>query len=169
MPLEKAPVENPDLLFKSLSLKAERHKAGAHETWDAPIFIACDKRDQGIYASPANGSDDPEFGEMRSDRVCGRSQLTNEQMPRSMQSQAGLLLWRFDRYETHIGPLHSFANRFGISRVILLAFDVRLHIGRRHVIEEGAYRGQIGPCVPCRLTVGTPAVAFNRLAMLGIN
>src|SRR6478736_6628423 len=115
MPLEKAPVENPDLLLKSLSLKAERHKAGAHETWDASIFIA------------SNKSDDPEFGEMRSDRVCGRSQLTDEQMPRPMQSQAGLLLRRFDRHKAHIGPLHGLANRFGISRVVLLAFDVRLH------------------------------------------
>jgi hypothetical protein len=68
MPLEKAPVENPDLLLNSLSLKAERHKADAHETRDASIFIASDKSDQGIYASSANGSDDPEFGEMRPDR-----------------------------------------------------------------------------------------------------
>ena len=95
MPIEKAPVENPDLLLESLSLKAERHKAGAHESWDAPIFIASDKSDQGIHASSANGSDDPEFGEMRPDRVCGRSQLTDEQMPCPVQSQACLLLWRF--------------------------------------------------------------------------
>src|SRR5271166_4659745 len=135
MPLDKAPVENPDLLLKSLSLKAERHKAGAHETWDASIFIASDKSDQGIYASSANGSDDPEFGEMRPDRVRGRSQLTDEQMPRPVQSQAGLLLRRFDRHEAHIGPLHGLANRFGIDRVVLLAFDVRLHVGRRHELH----------------------------------
>jgi hypothetical protein len=32
---------------------------------------------------------------MRPDRVRGRSQLTDEQMPCPVQSQACLLLWRF--------------------------------------------------------------------------
>ena len=53
-------------------------------------------------------------------------------MPRPMQSQAGLLLRRFNRHEAHSGPLHGLANRFGISRVVLLAFDIRLHVDRRH-------------------------------------
>jgi DNA helicase II / ATP-dependent DNA helicase PcrA len=38
MPLDKAPVENADLFPESLSLSAERHKAGAHESWNALTF-----------------------------------------------------------------------------------------------------------------------------------
>jgi len=49
-----------------------------------------------------------------------------------MQHQAALLLGCFDRHEAHARPLHCLADRFGIGRVILLAFDVRLHVGRRN-------------------------------------
>jgi hypothetical protein len=44
MSLDKAPVENADLFLKSLSLNAERHKAGAHESWNALTFNATSVR-----------------------------------------------------------------------------------------------------------------------------
>ena len=132
MPFDKPPIKNANLLPESMSLDAKRHEAAAHKARNSFIFASFDKGDQRIRASPAYGSNDPEFGEMRSDRVCNRCQLPDEQMPCPMQRQACLLLRRFDRHKTHVGPLHGLANRLGVGRVVLLAFDVRLHIGRRH-------------------------------------
>ena len=115
-----------------MSLDAKRHEAVAHKARNSFIFARSDNGDQGIHASAANGSSDPEFGEMRPDRVRNCCQLSDEQMPCPMQRQARLLLRRFDRHETHIRPLHRLANRLGVGRVVLLAFDVRLHIDRRY-------------------------------------
>jgi hypothetical protein len=88
MPLDKAPVENADLFPESLSLNAKRREAVAHKIRNTVIFAISDKSDQSIHASSANRSDDPDFGEMGSDRVRDRGQLADEQMPRSMQRQA---------------------------------------------------------------------------------
>jgi hypothetical protein len=113
MPLAKAPVENADLFPESLSLNAERHKAGTHESWNALTFVISNKSDQSLHASEPTGAMIP-FGEMRPDRVRGRSQLTDEQMPCPVQSQAYLLLFRFDRHKTHAAPLHRLANPLGV-------------------------------------------------------
>ena len=58
--------------------------------------------------------------------------LPDEEVPGAMKHQATLLLRRFGRHEAHAGPLHRFTDRLGIGRIVLLALDVGLHIGRRH-------------------------------------
>ena len=45
-----------------------------------------------------------------------------------MQHQTALLLGRFGRYEAHARPLDRFTDCLGISSIILLAFDIGLHV-----------------------------------------
>jgi hypothetical protein len=44
-----------------------------------------------------------------------------------------------------IRTLNGLANRFGIRRIVLLAFDVRLHVGRRHKFNFMPERREL-PC-----------------------
>src|SRR5271157_565820 len=53
-------------------------------------------------------------------------------MPSTMKRQTALLLWRLGWHEPHVRPGDGFANRFRVSRVVLLSLDIGLHVGRRH-------------------------------------
>jgi hypothetical protein len=57
--------------------------------------------------------------------------LPDEEVPRSMKHQAALLLGCLDRHETHTWPLYRLTDGLGVGSIILLAFDVGLHISRR--------------------------------------
>ena len=77
---------------------------------------------------------------MRADGVDDRGLLSDEEMPRTMQHQAALLFGRLGRHKAHARALHGLADGFGICRIVLLAFDIRLHVGRRnqpHGMAEG--------------------------------
>src|SRR5207248_9981192 len=69
---------------------------------------------------------------MSSDRIDHRGLLSNKQVPRAMKYQTTLLFWCFGRHKPHVGPADRLAYRLGISGIVLLSFDVWLHIGRRH-------------------------------------
>ena len=100
MPVDKAPVENADLVFERLNLEDEGHEAGAHKLWNTMVRTVCDDANQGFHSSAPDGSDNAELGEMGSDRVCGRSQLPDKEMPRPVQHQARLLVRRLDRHKS---------------------------------------------------------------------
>src|SRR5450759_113347 len=53
-------------------------------------------------------------------------------MPGSVKHQAALLLRRLGRNEPHVGSSDRFANRLGVSHVVLLPFDIGLHVSWRH-------------------------------------
>ena len=53
-------------------------------------------------------------------------------MAGTVEHQAALLLGSLGWHEPHVGPCDGLANGLRVSRVILLPFDVRLHIGRRY-------------------------------------
>src|SRR5476649_126650 len=61
-----------------------------------------------------------------------RGLLADEQMAGAVKHQAALLLRRLRRYETHIGSGDRLADSLCVSHVILLPFDIGLHVGRRH-------------------------------------
>ena len=50
----------------------------------------------------------------------------------AMQHQLALLLGRFDLHETHGRAPHRLADRLGVSRIVLVALDVGLHVLRWH-------------------------------------
>src|SRR4029077_20085461 len=53
-------------------------------------------------------------------------------MRRAMKYQADLLVSGLGLDEPHIGPGDSFTDGLSVSGVVLLPFNVRLHVGRRH-------------------------------------
>src|SRR5262249_22797598 len=80
----------------------------------------------------ADRHDDAELGKMGSDRVDYGGPLANEQMTGVMEHQAALLLGRLGRHKPHVRPANRFADRLGISGIVLLSLHVRLHAGWRH-------------------------------------
>ena len=53
-------------------------------------------------------------------------------MARAMKHQATLLLGGLGLHEPHVRPGDRFADGLGVSHVILLPFDIRPYVGRRH-------------------------------------
>ena len=53
-------------------------------------------------------------------------------MARAMEHQPALLLGRLDWHKPHIGSCDRLADGLGVGRIVLLPFDVRLDVGRRH-------------------------------------
>jgi hypothetical protein len=97
-----------------------------------PSVIGIGDFEQLLDASAPDKRDDPELGKVRSDRIDDGRLLANEQMSRAMEAQAALLLGRLGRHEAHVSPGDGFANRFCVSRIILLSLDIRLDVGGRH-------------------------------------
>ena len=75
---------------------------------------------------------DPKLGQMGADCIDHRGLLADEEMARAMQHQAALLLGRLGLDKPHVGPGHRFADCLGVSGIVLLPLDVRLHVGRQH-------------------------------------
>jgi hypothetical protein len=73
--------------------------------------------------------DDLELGKVRSDRIDDSRLLANEQLSGAMQAQAARLFGRLSRHEAHGWLGDSLANRFCVSSIVLLSFDIRLDIG----------------------------------------
>ena len=80
----------------------------------------------------ANRRNDPKLGKMGTDRIDHGSLLANEEVPGAVEHQAALLLGRLCLYEAHVWSHNGFADRLSIGSIVLLAFEVGLHIGRRH-------------------------------------
>src|SRR5271155_838271 len=76
--------------------------------------------------------DNAELGKMCSDRIDHRGLLTDEQMTCAVKHQTALLLGCLCWHEPHVGSSDGLANRLCVSHVVLLPFDVRFHVGRRH-------------------------------------
>ncbi|GGD45673.1 hypothetical protein GCM10010989_19840 [Croceicoccus pelagius] len=51
--------------------------------------------------------------------------LTDQELARAVQNQDGLPLRALDRYEAHGRAPHRFADRLGISRVVLLTAEIK--------------------------------------------
>ena len=96
--------------------------------------------------------DDPELGQMRADRIDHCGLLPDKEMASAMEHQAALLLWRLGRDEPHVRPGDRLTDRLGVSGIILLSLDVRLHISRRHQANGMAERLELARPVMRRRT-----------------
>jgi hypothetical protein len=76
--------------------------------------------------------DDPKLGKMGADRIDHRGPLADEQMACAVKHQATLLLGGLGLNEPHVGPGDGFADGLCVSRIVLLPFDVGLHVSRWH-------------------------------------
>ena len=84
--------------------------------------------------------DNTKLGKLSSDRIIHCGLLADEQMACAVKHQATLLLRRLGWHEPHIGPGDSFTDGLSVSGVVLLPFNVRLHVGRR---ASAARYGQV--------------------------
>jgi hypothetical protein len=104
-----------------LSLKCQETHTG-HLRNPPVAWIGYDV-EQFLDTVAPNRRNDPELGKMAPDRVDHRGLLTDEQMARSVEQQAALLLRSLGGHEPHVGPGDCFANRLCVSRVILLPLE----------------------------------------------
>ena len=74
----------------------------------------------------------PKLGKMGTQRIGYGIQLANDEMPRAMEHQAALLLQCFSLDEPHRRAPYRLADCLSVRGIVLLSFDVRLHLGRRH-------------------------------------
>src|ERR1700704_6042829 len=73
-----------------------------------------------------------ELCQQATDHVYQLRALLDEQVARPVERQRRLLLGGLDRDISHRRTRYRLADRLGVARIGLPAFDVRLHIGRRH-------------------------------------
>src|SRR5215470_6976413 len=87
--------------------------------------------------------DDAALDQEAADLIGHPRPLADEARAHAMQSQQVHLLRRLDRHEVHGLPLHSFRNRLGIAVVVLMTFEERLYVLRRHQTNIVSKRGEL--------------------------
>src|SRR5204863_6898010 len=132
VPGRDQPVELQYLLFDPTQLSPECRKTCTSYLRNSLVVWIGDDSEQFLDTAAPDRGNDPELGKMGPDRIDHRSLLTDEQMARAVEHQAALLLGSLGWHEPHVGPGHCLADRLCVSRVILLPFDIGLHVGRRH-------------------------------------
>lgn len=79
-----------------------------------------------------NWDSDAEFGEHTAHHVDQLRTLLDQQAANAMKRQRRLLLARLDGHEPHRLTGDRFADRLGVSCIVLTALHIRLHVSRRH-------------------------------------
>jgi hypothetical protein len=126
------PIKLQNLLFEVEQLSAERGKAGTGNLGHPFVARVGNNMQQFGDSSTPDRRDNAELGKMSSDRINYRGLLADEQMAGAVKHQAALLLRCLCWHEAHVGSGDRFANSLSISHVVLLPFDVGLHVSRRH-------------------------------------
>jgi hypothetical protein len=88
----------------------------------------------------AFGQHDAELGQLAADHVHQLSALPDQQIARAKQRHHRLLLGRLRGNEAHRRPRHRLADGRRIASVGLAAFDIGLHVSRRHQLDLMAQR-----------------------------
>ena len=132
MPSHDQTVELQNLLLEPAQLSAECCETRTRDLRNSLVIWIGNDIEQLLDTIASDRRNDPKLGKMGPDRIDHRSLLADEQMARAMQHQTALLLGRLGRDEPHIRPGHRFADRLRIGGIVLLPFDVGLHVGRRH-------------------------------------
>jgi hypothetical protein len=121
-----------DLFLEPAQLSPESSEA--HPCNLGHLFVTWigDDIEQLLDPLAANRSGDPELGKMSPDHIDHCGLLADEQMARAMERQTALLLGRLGLDEPHVRPGNGLADRLRVRGIILLPFNVWLHVGRRH-------------------------------------
>src|SRR5499427_6504079 len=132
VPCHDAAIEGQDLGFQCQQLSPESSHAGSCYLWQPSVVGIGDDFEQLLDTTAPNRCDDPELGQVHANGIDDGCLLANEQMARAMKRQTALLLGGLGRHKPHVWPRYGFANRFRVSRIVLMSFDVRLDVGRWH-------------------------------------
>ena len=126
------PIELHNLRLQAEQLGAECGKACARNLRHPFVARVGNNMEQFRDSFAPDRRDNAELSEVGSDRINHRGLLADKQMARAMKHQATLLLRGLGWHKPHGGSGDGFTNRLSIGHVVLLPFDVGLHIGRRH-------------------------------------
>ena len=132
MPGSDHTVELQNLRLEHPQLGAECRETRTGNLGHPLVTWIGDDTEQFLDTIAPDRCDDPELGKMGADRIDHRGLLADEQMARAVEHQAALLLGRLGRDEPHVGPGDRLADGLGVSGIVLLPFDVGLHVGRWH-------------------------------------
>ncbi len=131
MPCVDLAVELQDLSFELAEQHTQGFETRTRDLGNALVLMIGDGIEQVLHTVASDRRDNAELRQMGAYGVDDRSLLPDEEVPRTMKHQAALLLGRFGRHEAHAGPLHCLTDGLSIGSIILLAFDIGLHVGRR--------------------------------------
>src|SRR5262249_16751193 len=112
-------------------LSPKSSHAGTCYLWQPSGVGIGDDFEQLLDTTAPDRCDDPELGQVRANGIDDGRLLANEQMACAMKHQAALLFRGLGWHEAHVWPGGGFANRFRVSRIVLMWFDVRFDVGRR--------------------------------------
>src|SRR5664279_1299685 len=132
VPGQDHPIKLQDLLLEAEQLSAERGKTRTGNLGHPLVARVGNNMQQFGHSFAPDRGDNAKLGEMRSDRINHRGLLADEQMARAVKHQAALLLRRLGRYETHVGSGDCLADSLCVSHVVLLPFNIRFDVSRRH-------------------------------------
>ena len=94
----------------------------------------------------------PNSARVTAQRVDQHRTLAHQKIARPLQHDRRLLFRRLDRHEPHRRPCHRLADCFRVGRVVLLAFNIRLHILRRDQPDLMTQRAQLARPIMRRRT-----------------
>src|SRR5215470_12890292 len=132
VPCDDAAIESQDLGLQCQQLSPESSHAGPGYLWQPSVVGIGDDFEQLLDTTAPDRCDDPELGQVRANGIDDGRLLANEQMPCAVERQTALLLGGLGRHKPHVWPRDGFADRFCVSRIVLMSYDVRLDVGRRH-------------------------------------
>jgi hypothetical protein len=132
VPSHDSLVKLQDLGFQHPELGAKRSQARTRQPRQPCIARIGDHIEQVFDPMASDPRHHPELGKMRSDRVDHSGLLPDEKMRCAVEHQAALLLRCLGLHEPHVRSADGFADGLSVRGVVLLSFEVRLHVGRRH-------------------------------------
>src|SRR5664280_371616 len=122
MPGHDYTVELQDLLLEPAQLSPECSETRTGYRRNSLVARIGDDIEQFLDPLAADRRDDPELGKMGPDRIDHSGLLADEQMARTMEHQAALLLGRLARDEPHVHPADSLADGLRVGGIVLLPF-----------------------------------------------
>src|SRR5229473_6602122 len=125
-------IELQNLLLEAEQLIAKRGKTRTANVRHPLVARIGNNMQQFGDSFTPDRRDNAELGKVSPDRVNHRGLLADEQMACAVKHQAALLLERLCWHEPHVGSGDRLANRLSVGHVVLLPFDVRLHVSWRH-------------------------------------
>src|SRR5215471_15381927 len=163
MPGVDQPVELQNLCLQYPQLDPESRQTRTGNLWQALVICVRDDAKQLLDTIAADRCDDAKLREMSPDGIDHRRLLPDEQMACAVEYQATLLLRCLDRDEAHVRPGDGLADGLRISGIVLVPFDIGLHVGRWHQAHGMAKHLELASPMMRRSTSLNPNQAWWQL------
>ena len=125
-------------LFLQMAERMHENGEAGTSGWRNVRFGILDLRDQPLDVGGSLRRDQAVLGKMAADRVDELSTLADQHIASPEDHRGGLLGFALHANEAHGRTLRGLANRLGIGRVVLLALNEGLHVGRRDQLDRVA-------------------------------